>query len=146
MADIILNRPIKEGERTKALNIVCDGCFLKDLVKISEDQFYLEEIAKCPNCGNSMFFDRATLNLTINARGAGASSGTVGDRKKRMMLERSEKLKHKQWEDHEPPPLAEGSTLTNPTEGGLYDPNGPFVKPKKEVIINTPTSTVKTES
>jgi hypothetical protein len=100
--------------------------------------WWLGHIATCPYCGGEMHAGGEQMNITINARGSGAHSGTIGDRKKRMMVERSEKLRKKQWDNHEPVKVAEGRKIRNPTPGGPYDPNGPFQPKKREKTIFTP--------
>ena len=132
--------PPEEGENGRYIKVLCSNSecgFLSD-IWISKNAWWLGPLAQCPYCNNHMFCDNSTVNVTINAKGSGAHSGTIGDRKKRMMKERNEKLAKTQWDNHEPIKVNEGSTLRNPTEGGPYDPNGPFAKKKSKPIYMVP--------
>lgn len=137
--------PPPEGDMGRPMDAICrnDDCQHKAHIWISRETSWLGDLAECPECGSVMGFDPSTLNITINARGAGAHSGTIGDRKKRMMKERSEKLAKKQWDNVEPIKIPEGRKVRNPTPGGPLDPNGPFVPKKREKKTFVPPKTSK---
>ena len=87
-------------------------------------------LAICPFCGGNMVFKIAGMGGGISARGPGLHSSAFGRRRKADMLRRHEKLGKTQWDNVEPPSLPEGVVPRNPTTGGPFDPNGPFVKKK----------------
>lgn len=87
-------------------------------------------LAICPFCGGNMIFKIAGLSFAIAHKGPGLHSSAFGRRRKKDFLRRHDELGRTQWENVEPEPLAEGRVARNPTPGGPYDPNGPFVKKK----------------
>jgi hypothetical protein len=137
-----IHQPPAEGELGRLYRVICDNSecgYIAD-IWISKTAWWIGALATCPYCDHDMCCDHSTINISIQARGAGAHSGTIGDRKKRMMIERSEKLKKKQWSDHEPINVPEGRKVRNPTEGGPLDPNGPFAKKPKNPVFSLPGS------
>jgi hypothetical protein len=69
-----------------------------------------------------------SVNITIVARGPGAHDGTIGDRKKRIMRERSQRLEKTQWDNMPSITPGEGRKARNPTKDGPLDPSGRFGK------------------
>lgn len=135
-------QPPKGDEMGTLHKVICENEECQHIADIwtAKEAFWLGALAECPLCGADMHCDRSTINITIQAKGAGAHDGTIGDRKKRMMRERSDRLAKKQWENVEPVKIPEGRKPRNPTPGGIYDPNGPFVKKKPKQQIFVPKS------
>ena len=64
-------------------------------------------------------------------KGPGFHSTKIGQKRKREMTKRNERLAKTQWDNHEPNALLKGLVPRNPTPGGPYDPNGPHAKKKR---------------
>jgi hypothetical protein len=122
-------------------SFVCGGCGAEGEAWIDRN---LPHIAQCPKCGEDMVVDWSKRNITLTARVSGAHDGSIGQRKKKMMTDRSDKLAKSQWENVEPPVRAvEGITPRNPTRGGVLDPKGPFAKKQKSRKIFVPKGSRK---
>jgi len=134
--------PPKDGEGLgRPITALCcnSDCEHKTHIWISKDAPWFGKIAECPKCGSDMSHD-GQINIVINARGAGAHSGTIGDRKKRQMRERSDRLSKTQWDNMEPVKLPEGRKPRNPTPGGPLDPKSKFAKKKTQSTRFLPTA------
>lgn len=141
---VVLCPPTEEEGYGRPMEVICENpeCEHCAFIWISKKASWMGELATCPVCSSVMTYDPAKVSISINARGPGAHDGTIGDRKKRMMKDRSKKLEKKQWDQVEPMKQNEGATPRNPTPGGPLDPTGPFAKRKGAKTIMTPSGSV----
>lgn len=83
------------------------------------------------SCGGLMSWYPAGMTFGISARGPGTSETKIGQRRKRELTKRNERLSKTQWDQHEPVVSKEslgGKTPKNFTKGGPLDPNSRFNK------------------
>lgn len=138
--------PPLENEYGREEDIIClkaseqkpdlKGCGYKTQINISRQGSPPDVLAICPKCGGPMIRDWSKFSFGVASRGPGFHETKIGQRRKRDMVRRNEKLAKKQWDDHKPVTLSEGAKPRNFTPGGPYDPAGPFAKKKAKPIIN----------
>jgi len=123
--------PPKEDEvpRIEPVKCTSEKCGFTTEIAITRDcPGWGKPLAKCPKCSADMIADISAYRQGITARGAGFHGTAFGRRRKKEMTARNEKLKTKQWENHAPIPVSEGTKIRNPTKGGPNDPNSRFNK------------------
>jgi hypothetical protein len=121
------------------------GCGYTCVLRISTRSAPPDILAVCPKCKGGMERDWSQFSFSVAARGPGFHETKIGQRRKRDMIRRNEKLAKTQWDNVEPMKLSEGATARNPTEGGVYDPKGPFAKKKAKPIISYDKTVKKTK-
>jgi len=133
----------KEDELGMLYPIICDVCGHKEDVFVTRiERPTTVTVAKCPKCKGRMVWNPSGMNILVTSRGPGVSSTKYGMKRARELTCRNEKLGKTQWDNVEPLKAREGLIPRNPTEGGPLDPNGPFIKKKKEKTISTASSSV----
>lgn len=92
---------------------------------------------KCPRCSSAFNMDLQRHSWGIGSRGPGFHSTKFGQRRKKSLIARSEKLAQTQWDNQPPLSVVNPTRVVNPTPGGPFDPNSKFNKhqPKNTKII-----------
>lgn len=115
----------------------CKGCGYTEDLQVDKDTESKKPLGVCPKCGGFLYLNWSAMNIGISMKGPGFHSTKIGQKRKREMIARNERLKKSQWEQFNPDAVKyyeEMKTPINPTPGGPLDPNGPFAKKKKPKI------------
>lgn len=102
----------------KTVPLKCGDCDYTETVTVEFGAD--DETADCP-CGGLMSLDWGQLRPTVTSRGAGFHSTAWGRRRKKEFIERNERLKKEQWENHPVPYDGDPEKVANPTPGGPVD-------------------------
>jgi predicted nucleic acid-binding Zn ribbon protein len=123
---------------TKSIPLICkgdDGCGFEISIRAKATPSWSDPLAKCPECGEDLTYNISKVKQGIRMKGPGFHSTKIGQRQKRELTARNERLKKQQWDNHEPVMRENTGNVQNYTKGGPLDPNGPFAKKKSKPIV-----------
>lgn len=135
----MIDKNLYEGDVTSSSMVArplkCKSCGSEDSEYYPRDFSPEGEVYAICKCGGEMKLDWGKMNFSFNFKGPGKYGTKKGQLHKRERTKRSERLAKTQWDNHQPLSINEGSTVQDPTPGGVYDPDSKFNRDKSK----TPT-------